>query len=149
MTGEVLIDTNVVVYAYHDDDRDKQSRARQILDRLSGNQLGRLSTQVLGEVFRVLTGKRRPTVPVTDAVVHLEALARLWPVYVITPVVVIEAARGVRDHQLNFWDAQIWATARLNQVPTILTEDAPPRGVLEGVRYLNPFAPAFDPTTLA
>jgi len=148
MTGEVLIDTNVVVYEYDDTARAKQARATDVLQRLSASARGRLSTQVLGEVFRVLTAKRRPPLSSADAVAHLEVLAHTWPVYVITPTVVLEAARGVRDHRLSFWDAQLWATARLNQIPTILTEDVPGER-LEGVQYLNPFAPAFDPTSLS
>ncbi|MBI4635006.1 MAG: hypothetical protein HY727_01525 [Candidatus Rokubacteria bacterium] len=45
---------------------------------------------------------------------------------------------------MSYWDAQLWATARLNQVSTILTEDSTHGRVLEGIQYLNPFAPAFD-----
>jgi predicted nucleic acid-binding protein len=58
-------------------------------------------------------------------------------------LVVLEAARGVRDHQLSYFDAQIWATARLNQVPTIFTEDFEHQRRLEGVQFLNPLLPEF------
>ncbi len=34
--------------------------------------------------------------------------------------------------------------AKLNQVPNVLTEDAPHGRLLEGVRFLNPFHPTFD-----
>jgi predicted nucleic acid-binding protein len=57
---------------------------------------------------------------------------------------VLEAVRGVRDHQLAYWDAQIWATARLNQVPLVLSEDFSNGAVIEGVRFVNPFASDFD-----
>jgi len=127
---------------------DGQDQATDVLERLSANSRGRLSTQVLGEVFRVLTTKRRPAVPSVDAVTRLEALAHTWPIYVVTPAIVLEAARGVRDYRMKYWDAQLWATARLNQIPTILTEDAP-GATLEGIRYVNPFAAAFDPASLS
>src|SRR5439155_1039861 len=55
------------------------------------------------------------------------------PVLSVTPLIVLEAARGARDHGLNYWDAQLWATARLNQIPLILTEDFAHGRVLEGV----------------
>ena len=58
-------------------------------------------------------------------------------------MIVLEAMRGVRDHQLSYYDAQIWATARLNQMPLIFSEDFH-HNILEGVRIVNPFAPAFD-----
>ena len=57
----------------------------------------------------------------------------------LTGAIVREAARGVAEYQLSYWDAQIWACARLNQVQVILTEDLPGREYLEGVRYRNPF----------
>ena len=144
MTGEVLIDTNVVVYQYSDNDPARQARATDVLQRLSVSARGRLSTQVLGEVFRVLTAKRRSPISSAEAWAHLEIIAHAWPVYVVTPNIVLEAARGVRDHRLNYWDAQLWATARLNQISTILTKDIPGGDTLEGIRYLNPFTPAFD-----
>ena len=65
----------------------------------------------------------------------------------ITPLIVLEAARGVRDHRLNYWDAQVWATARLNQIPLVLSEDFKDGFVLDGVRFVNPFARAFDLAT--
>jgi len=58
-------------------------------------------------------------------------------------LVVLEAARGVRDHKMSFWDAQIWATARLNQITCILSEDFNTGSVVEGVRFVSPFAPGF------
>jgi predicted nucleic acid-binding protein len=62
----------------------------------------------------------------------------------VTPAVVLEGCRGSVQHGLALWDARIWAAARLHQVPAVLTEDAPHGRTLEGVRFLNPFAPAFD-----
>jgi predicted nucleic acid-binding protein len=61
----------------------------------------------------------------------------------LTPLIVIEAGRGLRDHQLSFYDAQIWASARLNQVPWIFSEDFRDGAVLEGVRFVNSFAQGF------
>ncbi len=54
-----------------------------------------------------------------------------------------EAARGVRDHQFAYYDAQMWAMAKLNQIPLVFTQDIPSALSLEGVRYVNPFAEDF------
>ena len=67
----------------------------------------------------------------------------IFPVHNLTPMIVLEALRGVRDHQISYYDAQIWASARLNQIPAIFSEDFN-QGVLEGVRFVNPFLPDFD-----
>jgi len=55
-----------------------------------------------------------------------------------------EAGRGVRDYKLAYYDAQIWATAKLNQVPVVFSEDFNDGQVLEGVRFVNPFAMGFN-----
>jgi predicted nucleic acid-binding protein len=45
---------------------------------------------------------------------------------------------------MSYYDAQIWATARLNQIPTIFTEDFEHARRVEGVQFLNPLLPTFD-----
>jgi len=47
---------------------------------------------------------------------RVKTYLQAWTVLDLTGLVVLEAVRGVRDHQFNFWDAQIWAAARLNQI---------------------------------
>jgi len=128
---------------------DKRARAQAVLERGATAGRGSLSTQVLGEVFRVLTARLQPRVPADEALTHLAHLARTWPVISLTSAVVLEAARGVRDHRLSYWDAQLWAPARMNQLTFILTEGAPHGRALEGIRYLNPFAPDFDLASLS
>ena len=148
MAGEALVDTNVLVYAYDRAEPGKQGRALETLRRLVATGRGRLSTQVLGEFLQVVTRKIRAPLSPADAYGQIATLIRAWPVLPITPLVVLEAARGVRDHHLSYWDAQAWATARLNQIPVVLSEDFKAGRVLDGVRFLDPFARAFDPATI-
>jgi predicted nucleic acid-binding protein len=67
-----------------------------------------------------------------------------WEVLDVTGPIVLEAVRGARLYQMAYWDAQIWASARLNQIPFILSEDFDTETVVEGVRFVNPFASDFD-----
>ena len=60
------------------------------------------------------------------------------------PRVVLEALRGARYHQLAYYDAQIWAAARLNQVPYVLREDSNAGATREGVSFLDPFRAGFE-----
>ncbi|MBI4588808.1 MAG: PIN domain-containing protein [Candidatus Rokubacteria bacterium] len=148
MAGEVLVDTNVLVYAYDRAEPGKQGRAIDTLRRLVATGRGRLSAQVLGEFFQVVTRKIQARLSLADAYGQMATLTRAWPVLPITPLIVLEAARGVRDHRLAYWDAQVWATARLNQIPLVLSEDFKDGRVLDGVQFLDPFARAFDPATI-
>ena len=146
--SEVLIDTNIVVYAYDVRDRNKQQRALEVLRRLVVDGRGRLSAQVLGEFLRAATRKLDPPLTPGEAVDQAGHLAASWPVVPITALIVLEAGRGVDAHRLNYWDAQLWATARLNQIEIVLTEDFADGRLIDGVRFLNPFAPTFDPAAL-
>ena len=136
---QVLIDTNVLVYVHQTEDHVKRARAIEVLQKLFEEQRGRLSTQVLGEFVRVTTSGKHAILPIAEARAQLEELLRMFVVFNMTQFVVLEAARGVQQHQLNYYDAQIWATALLHQVPTIYTEDFTHGRVLEGVRFVNPF----------
>ena len=142
--ADVLVDPNVFVYTYATAEPEKRVRALEALDRLVLHARGKISTQVLGELFRVVTAKLRPPRDADDALEDITTLARAWPVLPVTPLIVLDAARGVRDHSLSYFDAQLWATARLNQIPVVLTEDFAHGRLLEGVQFLNPFSASFD-----
>ena len=47
---------------------------------------------------------------------------------------------AVADMVMSFWDAQVRATAKLNQIPVILSEDFASGSVIEGVQFDDPFA---------
>lgn len=140
----VLIDTNVLVYAHERREPVKQAQAIRVLERLHLAGSGRLSVQCLAEFFRAATRGASPILPLGDAMEQTQRLARSWPVFDVTPFIVIEAMRGVRDHQFSYWDAQIWGVARLNQIPIVFSEDFNSGSILEGVRFVNPFASDFD-----
>jgi predicted nucleic acid-binding protein len=67
----------------------------------------------------------------------------LWTVIDTTGSLVLDAAFGVRDHKMSFWDAQIWAAARGNRIPVVLSEDFSDGSVVGGVRFVNPLLPGF------
>ncbi|KKM11650.1 twitching motility protein PilT [Clostridiales bacterium PH28_bin88] len=148
MKTSILVDTNVLVYAYDRSEPAKQARAFAVLEELAAAKKGVLSSQVLSEFFVTVTRKIPAPLTVAQANVRVQNYLRAWPVLDVTGLVVLEAIRGVREHRLAYWDAQIWAVARLNQIEVILSEDFAAGSVLEGIRFLNPFAPGFDLTGL-
>jgi len=148
MTGNPLLDTNVLVYAVDPAAAEKQRRSVETMDRLARSGLGCLSTQVLGEFFRVATQKLTKPLSPAEARQQVSRLIEAWPVLPVTSLIVLEATRGVRDFRLAYWDAQLWATARLNQIGVVLSEDFEDRRLIDGVRFLNPFSPSFDVAAL-
>jgi predicted nucleic acid-binding protein len=140
----ILIDTNVLVYAHDRGEYAKQGRSIETLRGLQLTGSGLLSAQCLGEFFRAVTRGPRPILTVEQAAQQVDRLARAWPVLDVTWQIVLEAVRGVQDHQLAYWDAQVWATAHLNQIPVVFSEDFAAGTTLEGVRFVNPFAEDFQ-----
>jgi predicted nucleic acid-binding protein len=138
-----LIDTNVLLYAYETDDVMRSVRAAALLRQVHEIGAGRLSVQCLAEFFSVVTRKFKPPLKPAEALEQLEYWADSFPVLDLTAAVIREAARGVRDHQLQYYDAQMWAVAKLNQIPIVLTEDIPSSGAIEGIRFVNPLADKF------
>ncbi|MBN1483698.1 MAG: PIN domain-containing protein [Chloroflexia bacterium] len=140
----ILIDTNVLVYAHDREEWDKQAQAIKVLQQIHLSARGRLSVQCLAEFFQAVTRGDRPKLSLKEAARQADNLSRAWPVLDITAQIVLEATRGVLEYQFNYWDAQIWATARLNQIPIILSEDFATGSTIEGVRFVNPFTPVLQ-----
>jgi predicted nucleic acid-binding protein len=139
----ILIDTNLLIYLYDPNQPDKQKQSELVLEQLELTRNGRLSVQALAEFFSVATRKLSPSLTSAQALDQVTLFTRLWPVFDLTPMIVIEAGRGVRDHKLSYHDAQVWATARLNQLSVVFSEDFRDGSILEGVRFVNPFSPKF------
>ncbi len=139
----ILIDTNVLVYASDAADVTRQDQALRVLKHLETTRAGRLSAQCLAEFVHVTTRPNRPFYSPAEAAQQVETLMRAFPVFDLTALIVLEAVRGRRDHEMAYYDAQIWAAARLNQVTVVFSEDFSDGQVLEGVRFVNPFKDGF------
>ncbi len=139
----VLVDTNLLVYAYDRGEPAKQQQAIELLDALQATGDGRLTAQVLGEFFRATTKLPASMLTLEQAQQQIDNFVLAWPILDTTSMVVQEAVRGVRVHRLSYYDAQIWAAARLNQIPVVFSEDFIDGRTVEGVRFANPFSEAF------
>lgn len=143
-----LLDTNVLVYSVDPDEPDKQARALGVLAAVGrpgpAGPSAVLPAQALAEFARVTTGRLKPPLLASEVYDQIDLYGRVFPVVALTPAVVLEAVRGLRDHQFPYYDAQIWAAARLNQVPVVLSEDFASGSTVEGVTFVDPFAEGFD-----
>lgn len=104
---------------------------------------------MLGEFFHVVTRKMPEPLSTEQAERSVRRYARSWTVFRPSIVTVFEAIRGVRTYGLPYYDGLVWATARLNDIPTVLSEDFTDGQLIDGVRFVNPFRPEFDPAALA
>ena len=144
MVDRIMVDTNILLYAYDRAEPVRQPRALAVLDTLVKRHIGVLTPQVLAEFYVNATRKLEPPLTDEEAYERIQNYMLSWEVLELSGLVVLEAARGVRTHKMAYWDAQIWASARLHQIPTVFTEDFNVGAVIEGVRFINPLADDFD-----
>jgi predicted nucleic acid-binding protein len=144
MSAEVLLDTNVLVYTFDADAPEKQCRAKELLAGHVADGTACVSSQVLGEFYVTVTRRFPESMDSATAARNTERFAEVFEVHGSGLQVVLEAMRGVLRYRMSYYDAQIWAVARLNHVPVVLSEDFSAGTEIEGVRFENPFAPASD-----
>ncbi len=142
-----LLDTNLLVYPYDARDETKQARARSLLERLALDDSAGLSSQGLAEFSNV--GLKKLGLTPSFTVRQVERYAQLFQVIPLTPAVVLEAVRGVGEHTMSYYDAQVWGAAKLNQIPVVLSEDFPNGATVEGVTFINPLEADFDLSELS
>lgn len=135
-----LLDTNLLVYPHDAREPEKRETAQRLLHYLAATEDAVLPAQAVAEFANVMLGKFQPAFSPGRIRDQIERLHQAFSVLPLTPAIVLEAVRGVRDHQLAYYDAQIWAAARLNQVPVVLSEDFNDGATLDGVTFLNPLS---------
>ena len=139
-----FVDTNVLAYAYDVSEPERRQRALTVIELVHAAGNAAISSQVRSELCSALTRTRGIGMDHAIAEERVLAFAYTWPVYDVRPMDVIEAMRGVRTHKLNYFDALIWATARLKGIPFLLSEDGQDGRVIDGVRTINPLVEDFD-----
>ncbi|MBI2193603.1 MAG: PIN domain-containing protein [Planctomycetes bacterium] len=137
MSGNVFLDTNVLVYAIEviGPNPAKSHAALELVRRADVN----LSTQVLGEFYCAAVSSRRQT-PLT----HEEALAwvQFWKRHKVHPITASHVDLALElggRFRIHYYDALILASARLADCPVVYSEDLNARQQYDGVRVENPF----------
>ena len=138
MTALVFVDTNVFVYRHDRSDPAKQVRADEWIAHLARARTGRLSFQVLQELYVTLTGKARIGFDPSEAREIVRDLTVWQPVAI--DLKILERAWHIQDgHSVSWWDAVIVAAAQSLGCSILLTEDLQHGHAFGEVRVVNPF----------
>ena len=138
MTALVFVDTNVLLYTHDDRDLEKQARAREWVTWCWRARSGRISSQVLNELYNNAITKFRKTVTVHQARTEVRRL-RLWqPPHLDTYTV--DGAWDLQDrYALSYWDALILSSAHQQGCTYLLSEDLQHGQMMDAVTVINPF----------
>lgn len=145
LTGRVLVDTNVLIYAtLAEDPRHECAREVLALRQRSGVELF-ISVQNLAEMYPNLTGpKNQPPDSPALARDKIRALSRLRGLTVLPMTVeTVQSAlelcveHGVRRQ--SYFDRQLAALMLAENIPVILTENTRDFSAIAGITPINPF----------
>lgn len=139
MNADVVLDTNVLVYAVSAAAGEAQKRA-VALDLLNTKMIG-LSGQILQEFFVTVTKKSRRILTVDDALDWIETFED-FPIVPTDASIVRAGAEYSARYQISYWDGAVVAAANLLQAQTLYSEDLNHGQLYGSVRVLNPFRPA-------
>lgn len=140
---DCLVDTNILLYPADPRERAKSRRCLEVLAAVNAAKVGYVSPQILGELFVGLRGLRPPLSP-QEMLRQVRYYVQYWTMCRMDSDTAMEAIRGALEHQLAYYDALIWATAKRNYVPVVLSEDCTDGRVIEGVLFRNPLEPSFS-----
>ncbi len=143
-----LIDTNILVYAHDSSLMVQQTRAIELLSRLQVKGNAAFPAQVLAEFANVALRKLTPSIDFNIILQQVKAIALSFTVLPLTTEIVIEALLAVDQHSFSYYDAQIWAVARIYHIPIVLSEDFNSGATIRDVTFLNPFDTSFDLMTI-
>ena len=134
-----FVDTNVLVYAFDRGSSPKKVVAQRLMNELMADDLLRVSTQVLQELFVTLTRKVSQPCSSEEALRVLEDLAD-WPLMVVDYAAIRGAGGLAHQAKVSFWDALIVVAAARAGATVLYTEDLHDGQDILGVRIRNPFA---------
>lgn len=133
MASLTFLDTNVLAYAY---DRGQPAKQARAIETIQSVDRAVVSTQVMLELFSVLTRKLR--VSPTQAQTAIDDLMNLEVVPSDARLVRSSIALSISDG-ISHWDAMVVLAASRAGCEVLMTEDLQDGRMIEGVRVVNPF----------
>ncbi len=126
MGSELFVDTNVIVYAFDESEKQKRGIAKRIFEEIAkGEKHGVISNQILGELFFALTQKMEKPISGENAQIIVNGLLDSvhWKKINYTAFTVSKAIEASIKENTPFWDTLIAETMVENKIFTILTEN--------------------------
>ena len=139
---KVALDTNILAYAEGVGDSIRHQSSLKLLEKLPEDRVV-VPAQVLGELFRVLTGKRGIARQKARAAVL--GWADAFSVCDSTHTALIAALDLATDHGMQIWDGSILAVAAEACCRVLLSEDLQHDYTWRGVTVVNPYLPNNHP----
>lgn len=137
----ILVDSNILVYAYDINEKEKRPKALKIIQSCWEGKLKLcVSVQNLSESFFILTNKVQYPLSASEAGERIQSLldSSKWKVFDITRETVSGAVEISKTHGTVYWDSLTASVMKLNGVSTIYTENTKDFLKIPGINAVNP-----------
>jgi len=132
----VFVDTNILIYAFGDEEGAKQKTAKRVIADLWTQGLGMVSPQVLAEFYHVATRKQKMPKAIARKII---AAYRPWCSAHTSPELLVSASLLEEKHKLSWWDSMLIEAALQGGAGTFLSEDLQHGQKFGQLTVRNPF----------
>lgn len=112
--GRFSLDTNILVYAVDRDAGNRHQLALELVGRAARRDCV-ITLQALAEFFHSTT--RKNLLSVSQARTYIDDWRDVFTIVMADSNTLTVAMDAVNEHQISFWDAMLWATARQPKTP--------------------------------
>lgn len=134
----ILLDTNIWVYLWGQSPSDKSAKAQEIVIVNDNFASIIISTQILGELYNVLTKKKLK--PKDEAKQIIQEMVTNFTVVEIDTLKVLAALEINLNYGYSYWDSLVIATALQHDCDSLYSEDMQANQLIEHkTRIINPF----------
>jgi predicted nucleic acid-binding protein len=134
----VALDSNILIYAELEPESEKGRRSANLI--LQAARDGVVPAQVLGEYLRFV--QRRMPTAFAEAVRQASIYQAAFLTPPTTTAIINKASELALAHGMQLWDCVVCAASAQTGAKVLLTEDMQDGRTIEGLRLMNPFAPA-------
>ena len=139
----ILIDSNILIYAFDKDEKEKNLIAKDILERVANKEIDIfLSTQNLSEFYYNVIKKIKEPLEATEAKEIIYELISLSNVNVlkIAENNILSAINLSIEYGISYWDALIVSVMKENNIYSIITENEKDFKKIKWSKVVNPFS---------
>lgn len=138
MSDKAFFDTNILVYAFDNNEPEKSVISKQLIHDFGGDGNLVLSTQVLQELYVTLTKVGRSLLTQEEAGEIVNDFAE-FPLVQVDKHIIARAMKRHRSKVFSYWDALIVEAALQSGCSQLLSEDMRDGLVIGSLTIRNPF----------
>ncbi len=138
MSAKVFFDTNVLVYAFDNNEPEKAETAQKLIDEFGSIGKLVLSTQVLQELYVTLTRTGKLSIEKSKAKLIVDSFSEFELIQVDKNIISMAMKRN-QSKDFSFWDSLIVEAALSSDCNTLYTEDMHDGLEVDSLVLRNPF----------